>query len=337
MSLDDRDYMRERKLRWDERRGSLRLDDERPRGGPSGPSGPVRWGAIVVALVAVAALCAWWYRSLPTAAAPVPRGQGERAPSGGESTAAEAETEAPVLVGTVTRVIDGDGAEVELSSGPIEVRLHGIDAPERNQPWGEEAAAALRQRIDGREVALEPVTQDQYDRLVAVVYLGDENINAWLVRQGHAWAYRQYLEDPEFCTWEGDARAVWRGLWAQPQEQWKAPWEWRAVERRRRDGFSDYGGESVASCVAAIGKRATPASSSSPAAPQALLSAPPTTGAAAAPSDCRIKGNVGSSGKIYHLPGSPAYEKTRIDESKGERWFCSEQEARDAGWRAPRG
>jgi len=55
------------------------------------------------------------------------------------------------------------------------------------------------------------------------------------------------------------------------------------------------------------------------------------------PGKCRIKGNISGNGKIYHVPGSDAYAKTRIDESKGERWFCSEEEARAAGWRAPRG
>ncbi len=49
---------------------------------------------------------------------------------------------------------------------------------------------------------------------------------------------------------------------------------------------------------------------------------------------CEIKGNISSSDeKIYHLPGCGSYDKTVIDESAGERWFCSEQEARDAGWR----
>ncbi|MEM8629674.1 MAG: thermonuclease family protein [Pseudomonadota bacterium] len=53
--------------------------------------------------------------------------------------------------------------------------------------------------------------------------------------------------------------------------------------------------------------------------------------------DCAIKGNISKSGRIYHLPGTRSYAKTRIDTSKGERWFCSEAEARAAGWRAPRG
>ena len=49
---------------------------------------------------------------------------------------------------------------------------------------------------------------------------------------------------------------------------------------------------------------------------------------------CRIKGNIGRGGKrIYHVPGGRWYDQTKIDRSKGERWFCSEGEAQDAGWR----
>jgi hypothetical protein len=52
------------------------------------------------------------------------------------------------------------------------------------------------------------------------------------------------------------------------------------------------------------------------------------------PRDCRIKGNINSKGEhIYHVPGGKYYDRTRIDPSKGERWFCSEAEARAAGWR----
>jgi len=48
--------------------------------------------------------------------------------------------------------------------------------------------------------------------------------------------------------------------------------------------------------------------------------------------DCKIKGNISSSGeKIYHMPGQRYYDKTVIDESKGERWFCTEAEAKEAG------
>lgn len=51
---------------------------------------------------------------------------------------------------------------------------------------------------------------------------------------------------------------------------------------------------------------------------------------------CAIKGNISKSGRIYHLPGSKWYNRTKIDSRRGERWFCSIKEAQKAGWRAPR-
>ena len=158
----------------------------------------------------------------------------------------------PVLVGTVTDVIDGDTIRVRLGSGPITVRLHSIDSPERDQPWGVEAAAALRRRIEGLQVSLEPVTQDRYDRLVAVVFLGDHNVNAWLVRQGDAWAYRRYLDDPDYCAWEDAARSAGRGLWSLPADSLRAPWEWRAARRGGRKAYTDYSHETVQKCIAAM-------------------------------------------------------------------------------------
>ena len=51
-------------------------------------------------------------------------------------------------------------------------------------------------------------------------------------------------------------------------------------------------------------------------------------------SNCRIKGNIAASGeRIYHVPGQEYYPQTRIDLVSGERWFCSETDARTAGWR----
>jgi len=52
--------------------------------------------------------------------------------------------------------------------------------------------------------------------------------------------------------------------------------------------------------------------------------------------DCCFKGNISKSGRICHVPGSASYAQTQIDTSRGERWFCTEGEARAAGWRAPR-
>lgn len=55
------------------------------------------------------------------------------------------------------------------------------------------------------------------------------------------------------------------------------------------------------------------------------------------PGGCAIKGNISGSGKLYHMPGGRWYEGTRINEGAGERWFCSEDEARAAGWRKAQG
>ena len=57
----------------------------------------------------------------------------------------------------------------------------------------------------------------------------------------------------------------------------------------------------------------------------------------AVPQGCALKGNVSASGtRIYQAPGQKDYTATRIDPAKGERWFCSAAEAKQAGWRAAR-
>jgi endonuclease YncB( thermonuclease family) len=237
----------------------------------------------------------------------------------------------PTLAGRVLRVIDGDSLQVQLSSGPMEVRLHAVDTPEYNQPGGREAARALGQRLPrGTAVFIEPVEQDRYARMVAVVYLGDENVNLWLVAQGHAWVYRQYTSERDYCVLEDEARTARRGLWSRPAPDWVAPWDWR---RRQRDGSFNppaRAAETLATCLQALRRAPRPAG--------APASVPHSTPAPVQGAGCRIKGNIGSSGnRIYHVPGSSSYNATRIDTAKGERWFCSEAEARAAGWRGPSG
>ena len=255
MGLADRDYARKRKVQWDASRGEMRLAD----GASSRPSSvsSFGWLAILVAMV-VAGAGLWRYRTggppLPTVEVPSATVV-QDAPG---SAVAMVESENPVLVGRVTRVLDGDTIEVALSSGPVQVRFGSVDAPEKKQPWGREAREALTRKLGGREVVLDVVSQDQYDRLVAVVGLDDENVNAWLVRQGHAWVYRQYATDTSYCAWEVEARSGRSGLWALPAAQQHAPWEFRAVQRRRAGGFTDYSNETLAQCVAAMHKKPVP-------------------------------------------------------------------------------
>ena len=162
--------------------------------------------------------------------------------------------ESPKFSGRVMRIVDADAIEVRLETGSIRVRLHAIDAPELDQPWGLEATQALSKMILRKKVALEPLGEDKDGRIVANLYVGDVDVNADLVRLGHAWAFRPELtkDDAQLCELEGEARAARRGLWSLPLDQTEAPWEWR---RTTLKSTRDYSKETAADCVAAIGEQ----------------------------------------------------------------------------------
>lgn len=163
-----------------------------------------------------------------------------------------------VLTGQVVKVIDGDTLVVQLASGPLRVRLYAVDAPEKSQSYGKEAAAALDRLVAGKRVAIEPFGQDRYDRILGIVHADDINVNSRLVSQGHAWAYRQYMRkaDTKLCSLEDKARRAKRGLWGQANGgAVVAPWDWRAKMRQHGLSPGDYRDETVEKCVAAIGRR----------------------------------------------------------------------------------
>ncbi len=121
------------------------------------------------------------------------------------------------------RIIDGD--TVELTEG-TRIRLHGIDAPERDQPYGPQATRALDGYL-GRSVYVEEKDTDTDGRQVAVLWSPDGvNINVAMVCGGHAWWYQHYARfntDLQDCEAEAQAGGV--GLWA--DEGPVAPWDWR--------------------------------------------------------------------------------------------------------------
>jgi endonuclease YncB( thermonuclease family) len=161
------------------------------------------------------------------------------------------------LVGVVTGVIDGDTIKVQLGTGPVTVRLGHIDAPELNQSGGGAAVRALHGRVLGNEVSLDVVTRDRDERLVAVVFLAGENVNAWMVKQGHAWAYRGHTREADYCAWENAARSLRRGLWASKARDWVAPWDWRETKRDPLYFVTDYSNVSTASCIREIRQTAS--------------------------------------------------------------------------------
>jgi endonuclease YncB( thermonuclease family) len=135
-------------------------------------------------------------------------------PSGYQTTLVTGETS------TVTAVFDGDTIEVEMNGRTYRVRYIGIDTPERDEPFYEEATQANRQLVGRQEVILvKDVSEtDQYGRLLRYIYLQDGTfVNAELLRQGFA----QIVTYPpdvamqeEFQALQAEARTAGRGLWS---------------------------------------------------------------------------------------------------------------------------
>jgi len=201
-------------------------------------------------------------------------------------------------------VTDGDSLEI----GSTRIRLFGVDAVEGRQSctrdgrdWacGDEAARKLRSLIGDRTVTCTKRDVDDYGRTVAVCRSGTVDLGEEMARSGFAVAYRRYSSD--YVDEENAAKAARRGIWA---GEFERPDSYRRDERAdTRTQRPQAGAQSASRC-----------------------------------DGCYIKGNINSDGEhIYHVPGSSSYDNTQIDESKGERWFRTESEARAAGWRPPRG
>ncbi|SPH22110.1 hypothetical protein ASD8599_02855 [Ascidiaceihabitans donghaensis] len=188
-------------------------------------------------------------------------------------------------------VIDGDTFDV----GDTRVRLHGVDAPEKDQHCVTEQGTSwqcgawvndqVRQRIQGQIATCTQVTVDRYNRVVASCDVAGEDIGRALVSDGLAFAYAKY--STTYVLDEKGAAINDRGLHA---SRVQSPSQFRKSRIKGR--------------------------------------IPPDR-------DCVIKGNVSADGKrIFHRPGQAFYERTGINIQKGERWFCSVQDAVASGWRA---
>ncbi len=138
---------------------------------------------------------------------------------------------AETLTGKVVRVADGDTITVLVDRERVKVRLAEIDAPERGQPWGKRAKQALTERIAGHVVQVETKFNDRYGRRVGHVVYSGRDINRELVREGHAWVYRQWMRDQTLLDDESHARAASAGLWGLPESDRVPPWEWRDAKR----------------------------------------------------------------------------------------------------------
>jgi micrococcal nuclease len=199
-------------------------------------------------------------------------------------------------------VIDGDTIKVKNEeTGTKNVRLIGLDAPELEACFGQEAKQATEKMLKDKVIRLDKDISetDIYDRLLRYLIVEpkdekEDNIlfNEYLIRQGLAFYYpsspnnrfRELLMGAE-----KEARDAKRGMW----------------------GACDYLAEREAENSKRRDKEATPPSP-----------------------DCVIKGNISEKGfgKIYFIPGCDNYNNAVVDLSKGEKYFCTAKEAEKAGF-----
>ena len=238
------------------------------------------------------------------------------------------------------------------------------------QRCGAEASAFTRAAIAKRWVSLEADVgrgrsspshhgRDKYGRWLAYVHRGPDGffLNAEIVRQGAGEAYTRFPFRLKnwFAALEQQARAERLGIWAEhalglcdvpaPSVARAAPGiappavnapASAAPHAQEQDGRNRHNppesGEPPPAPVPPVVRE--PPRPAPPIAKEPQPRTPPSAREAEPAAGCVIKGNIARDGeRIYHVPGGQSYPRTRIDTAQGERWFCTEEEARAAGWR----
>ena len=203
---------------------------------------------------------------------------------------------------SVTSVSDGDTIKIDYDGTETPVRLIGIDTPETVDPrvdpecYGQEASDYLKNLLDGKKVKIEAdPTQDDIDKYGRLLrYVYLDNEDVGLkIIEGGYGSEYTYNESAPY----------------KKQTEYKT-----AQTKAKQDGKGQWADGACTS------SKSEPTND--------------TTEVTVTQPKCVIKGNISKKGeKIYHLPGQRYYDDTVITESKGERWFCTEQEAINAGWR----
>jgi micrococcal nuclease len=137
------------------------------------------------------------------------------------------------LTGKVVGIADGDTFTLLLPGNTTrKIRLHGVDAPERQQPFGTVARQRLSELVFSRQVSVVEKDVDRYGRIVGEAFVDGKSVNEELLRSGLVWHYTQYDNNPKWAQLQKEARKARTGLW---QDQHPvAPWEWRKAQRSNR-------------------------------------------------------------------------------------------------------
>ena len=139
------------------------------------------------------------------------------------------------FAGLVVGITDGDTIKVMHNGKAEKIRLHGIDCPEKGQPYGTKAKQFMSQLVFGKEVIVKDYGLDnnRYKRTLGEIVLHDGRVvNEELLRAGLAWWYRKYVPNRvDLAALEEEARTARRGLWADPHPV--PPWCWRKRQKGR--------------------------------------------------------------------------------------------------------
>ena len=135
---------------------------------------------------------------------------------------------------TLQRVFDGDTIDVVDEKGrQFRVRLSGIDAPERGQPFAQRSSESLRLLLSGVPLNVDGVAVDRYQRLLAKVSSAGRDAGAEQIRSGLAWFYpwTDSISPSDRALYrreEQAARSLHRGLWSDHDAV--PPWQFRRAE-----------------------------------------------------------------------------------------------------------
>lgn len=136
------------------------------------------------------------------------------------------------ITGRVVSIIDGDTITVlDNSNIQYKVRLAGIDAPEKKQPFGQNSKQSLSSCAYNKITTIEGDKKDRYGRLIGKVMIGNHDCNLRQVQKGLAWHYKKYMKEQIqddrliYMHAEEEARSKKLGLWVDKKPI--PPWEWR--------------------------------------------------------------------------------------------------------------
>ena len=139
---------------------------------------------------------------------------------------------ADTLLGRVVGIADGDTVTVlDASNTQTKVRLMGIDAPEKKQPFGGKSKEHLSNLVFNKQVEVEFNKRDKYGRTVGKIIVDGTDANLEQVKAGLAWHYKQYqseqshAEGAVYAKAEEQDKAAKRGLWVDRDPT--PPWDWR--------------------------------------------------------------------------------------------------------------